>query len=53
MSSCEVESGPFGCWRFALSVGTSVSAAWQLGLLALTAGAILGLAVALLKDKYV
>ena len=53
MSSCEVEIEPFGCWRFALSVGTLVSAAWQLGLLALTAGATLGLAVALLGDKYV
>ena len=53
MSSCEVESGPFGCWRFALSVGTLVSAAWQLGLLALTVGATLGLVAALLGDKYV
>ena len=53
MSSCEVEIEPFGCWRFALSVGTLVSAAWQLGLLALTAGALLGLVVALLGDKYV
>ena len=53
MSSYEIEIEPFGCWRFALSVGTSVFAAWQLGLLALTAGAALGLAVALLGDKYV
>ena len=53
MSSCEIEIEPFGCWRFALSVGTLVSAAWQLGLLALTVGAILGLVVALLGDKYV